>query len=206
MLIVFSVAVVACWPRLSCRAGVAPYGACDALALGGSAVALIAVIGAAVVDSRSGHAAKAIAGSSDPCFARHRTTGRHGSRLHGRTQRPGNARTPRCGAATWTHPASLQASAAPGSDALSAKRNGGFHPDGTFPAGDAVRRMMVFPASNDPLTMAALEVPSPPLYLMWAGPDRLGSRRKPMKYFWLGAFHGVLPLYGVALRMARPAR
>ena len=66
----------------------------------------------------------------------------------------------------------------------------------------AVGGMMVFPASNDLLTMfVALEVLSLPLYLMCglARHRRLLSQESAMKYFLLGAFSSAFFLYGVAL-------
>ncbi|MBW0018223.1 MAG: NADH-quinone oxidoreductase subunit NuoN [Mycobacterium sp.] len=62
--------------------------------------------------------------------------------------------------------------------------------------------MMVFPASNDLLTMfVALEVLSLPLYLMCglARHRRLLSQEAAMKYFLLGAFSSAFFLYGVSL-------
>ena len=66
----------------------------------------------------------------------------------------------------------------------------------------SVGGMMVFPASNDLLTMfVALEVLSLPLYLMCglARHRRLLSQEAAMKYFLLGAFSSAFFLYGVAL-------
>ena len=66
----------------------------------------------------------------------------------------------------------------------------------------SVGGMMVFPASNDLLTMfVALEVLSLPLYLMCglARHRRLLSQESAMKYFLLGAFSSAFFLYGVAL-------
>jgi NADH-quinone oxidoreductase subunit N len=66
----------------------------------------------------------------------------------------------------------------------------------------SVGGMMVFPASNDLLTMfVALEVLSLPLYLMCglARHRRLMSQESAMKYFLLGAFSSAFFLYGVAL-------
>ncbi|SRX96284.1 putative NADH dehydrogenase I (chain N) NuoN (NADH-ubiquinone oxidoreductase chain N) [Mycobacterium tuberculosis H37Rv] [Mycobacterium shimoidei] len=66
----------------------------------------------------------------------------------------------------------------------------------------AVGGMLVFPASNDLLTMfVALEVLSLPLYLLCglARHRRLLSQEAGMKYFLLGAFSSAFFLYGVAL-------
>ncbi len=62
--------------------------------------------------------------------------------------------------------------------------------------------MLVFPASNDLLTMfVALEVLSLPLYLLCglARHRRLLSQEAAVKYFLLGAFSSAFFLYGVAL-------
>src|SRR6201986_155779 len=66
----------------------------------------------------------------------------------------------------------------------------------------AVGGMMLFPASNDLLTMfVALEVLSLPLYLMCglARRRRLLSHEAAMKYFLLGAFSSALFLFGIAM-------
>jgi NADH-quinone oxidoreductase subunit N len=66
----------------------------------------------------------------------------------------------------------------------------------------AVGGMMLFPASNDLLTMfVALEVLSLPLYLMCglARRRRLLSHEAAMKYFLLGAFSSAFFLFGVAM-------
>jgi NADH-quinone oxidoreductase subunit N len=96
-----------------------------------------------------------------------------------------------------------QASAVPGSDAeRDAQRSGAVQTE-LFPlAMLSVGGMMVFPASNDLLTMfVALEVLSLPLYLMCglARHRRLLSQEAAMKYFLLGAFSSAFFLYGVAL-------
>lgn len=62
--------------------------------------------------------------------------------------------------------------------------------------------MMLFPASNDLLTMfVALEILSLPLYLLCglARRRRLLSQESSMKYFLLGAMSSAFFLYGVAL-------
>ncbi|SPM32410.1 NADH:ubiquinone oxidoreductase subunit 2 (chain N) [Mycobacterium rhizamassiliense] len=96
-----------------------------------------------------------------------------------------------------------QASAVPDSAAeLEAERAGAAQTE-LFPlALLSVGGMMVFPASNDLLTMfVALEVLSLPLYLMCglARHRRLMSQESAMKYFLLGAFSSAFFLYGVAL-------
>ncbi|WP_374022460.1 NADH-quinone oxidoreductase subunit NuoN [Mycobacterium sp. HNNTM2301] len=96
-----------------------------------------------------------------------------------------------------------QASAVPGSDAERDAERAGAAQTELFPlAMLSVGGMMVFPASNDLLTMfVALEVLSLPLYLMCglARHRRLLSQEAAMKYFLLGAFSSAFFLYGVAL-------
>ncbi|MCV6985539.1 NADH-quinone oxidoreductase subunit NuoN [Mycobacterium shinjukuense] len=96
-----------------------------------------------------------------------------------------------------------QASAVPGSEAEREAERAGASQTELFPlAMLAVGGMMVFPASNDLLTMfVALEVLSLPLYLMCglARHRRLLSQESAMKYFLLGAFSSAFFLYGVAL-------
>jgi NADH-quinone oxidoreductase subunit N len=96
-----------------------------------------------------------------------------------------------------------QASAVPGSDAEREAERAGAAQTELFPlAMLSVGGMMVFPASNDLLTMfVSLEVLSLPLYLMCglARHRRLMSQEAAMKYFLLGAFSSAFFLYGVAL-------
>ncbi|GAB7142432.1 NADH-quinone oxidoreductase subunit NuoN [Mycobacterium riyadhense] len=96
-----------------------------------------------------------------------------------------------------------QASAVPDSDAEREAERAGAAQTELFPlALLSVGGMMVFPASNDLLTMfVALEVLSLPLYLMCglARHRRLLSQEAAMKYFLLGAFSSAFFLYGVAL-------
>ncbi len=96
-----------------------------------------------------------------------------------------------------------QASAVPDSDAEREAQRAGAAQTELFPlAMLSVGGMMVFPASNDLLTMfVALEVLSLPLYLMCglARHRRLLSQESAMKYFLLGAFSSAFFLYGVAL-------
>jgi NADH-quinone oxidoreductase subunit N len=66
----------------------------------------------------------------------------------------------------------------------------------------AIAGMLLFPASNDLLTMfVALEVLSLPLYLLCglARRRRLLSQEASMKYFLLGAFSSAFFLFGVAM-------
>ncbi|MHB1431242.1 MAG: NADH-quinone oxidoreductase subunit NuoN [Streptosporangiaceae bacterium] len=66
----------------------------------------------------------------------------------------------------------------------------------------AVGGMLLFPASNDLLTMfVALEVLSLPLYLLsgLARRRRLLSQEAAMKYFLLGAFSSAFFLFGIAM-------
>jgi NADH-quinone oxidoreductase subunit N len=96
-----------------------------------------------------------------------------------------------------------QASAVPGSEAEREAERAGVAQTELFPLLMlSVGGMMVFPASNDLLTMfVALEVLSLPLYLMCglARHRRLLSQEASMKYFLLGAFSSAFFLYGVAL-------
>jgi len=96
-----------------------------------------------------------------------------------------------------------QASAVPGSDAEREAERAGAAQTELFPLLMlSLGGMMVFPSSNDLLTMfVALEVLSLPLYLMCglARHRRLLSQEAAMKYFLLGAFSSAFFLYGVAL-------
>ncbi|OBI42787.1 NADH-quinone oxidoreductase subunit NuoN, partial [Mycobacterium sp. E796] len=96
-----------------------------------------------------------------------------------------------------------QASAVPGGEAEREAERAGAAQTELFPLLMlSVGGMMVFPASNDLLTMfVALEVLSLPLYLMCglARHRRLLSQEASMKYFLLGAFSSAFFLYGVAL-------
>ncbi|HWF27845.1 MAG TPA: NADH-quinone oxidoreductase subunit NuoN [Mycobacterium sp.] len=96
-----------------------------------------------------------------------------------------------------------QASAVPGSETEREAERAGAAQTELFPLVMlSVGGMMVFPASNDLLTMfVALEVLSLPLYLMCglARHRRLLSQEASMKYFLLGAFSSAFFLYGVAL-------
>ena len=66
----------------------------------------------------------------------------------------------------------------------------------------ALSGMMLFPASNDLITMfVALEILSLPLYLLCglARRRRLLSQESALKYFLLGALSSAFFLYGAAL-------
>jgi NADH-quinone oxidoreductase subunit N len=111
--------------------------------------------------------------------------------------------TARAGGAGGLDSFTPQASAVPGSDIEREAERAGAAQTELFPlAMLSVGGMMVFPASNDLLTMfIALEVLSLPLYLMCglARHRRLLSQEAAMKYFLLGAFSSAFFLYGVAL-------
>jgi len=96
-----------------------------------------------------------------------------------------------------------QAWAVPGSLAEKLATKAGVAQTEVFPLTMfALGGMMLFPASNDLLTMfVALEVFSLPLYLMCglARRRRLLSQEAAVKYFLLGAFSSAFFLYGIAL-------
>jgi NADH-quinone oxidoreductase subunit N len=96
-----------------------------------------------------------------------------------------------------------QASAVPGSAGEMAAIRAGVATTEVFPLTLlAVGGLLLFPASNDLLTMfVALEVLSLPLYLLCglARRKRLLSQEASLKYFLLGAFSSAFFLYGVAL-------
>lgn len=96
-----------------------------------------------------------------------------------------------------------QASSVPGSDIEQEAQRAGAAQTELFPLLTlSVGGMLVFPASNDLLTMfVALEVLSLPLYLLCglARHRRLLSQESALKYFLLGAFSSAFFLYGVAL-------
>lgn len=98
---------------------------------------------------------------------------------------------------------SPQASAVPGSLAEREASKAGVAQTEVFPLTMfAVGGMMLFPASNDLLTMfVALEVFSLPLYLLCglARHRRLMSQEASLKYFLLGAFSSAFFLFGVAM-------
>jgi NADH-quinone oxidoreductase subunit N len=100
-------------------------------------------------------------------------------------------------------PFTPQASAVPGSPGEALARRAGLVQSEVFPlVMFSVAGMMLFPASNDLLTMfIALEVLSLPLYLMCglARRRRLLSQEASLKYFLLGAFSSAFFLYGAAL-------
>ncbi len=96
-----------------------------------------------------------------------------------------------------------QAAALPGTEAERQASTRGLEHTEVYPLMMfAVFGMMLFPASNDLLTMfVALEVLSLPLYLLCglARRRRLLSQEAALKYFLLGAFSSGFFLYGVAL-------
>ncbi len=96
-----------------------------------------------------------------------------------------------------------QAAALPGTEAERQASTRGLEHTEVFPLMMfAVGGMMLFPASNDLLTMfVALEVLSLPLYLLCglARRRRLLSQEAAMKYFMLGAFSSGFFIYGLAL-------
>ncbi|MFE1591186.1 NADH-quinone oxidoreductase subunit NuoN [Nocardia sp. NPDC058705] len=119
----------------------------------------------------------------------------------------------RSGPGTWSRAAAAldrgvdaftpQASAVPGSAHELAAVRSGVSTTEVFPLTMiAVGGLLLFPASNDLLTMfVALEVLSLPLYLLCglARRRRLLSQEAALKYFLLGAFSSAFFLYGVAL-------
>ncbi len=96
-----------------------------------------------------------------------------------------------------------QAAALPGTDAERQASTRGLDHTEVYPLLlFAVGGMLLFPASNDLLTMfVALEVLSLPLYLLCglARRRRLLSQEAALKYFMLGAFSSGFFLYGAAL-------
>ncbi|MBA2444226.1 MAG: NADH-quinone oxidoreductase subunit NuoN [Nocardioidaceae bacterium] len=96
-----------------------------------------------------------------------------------------------------------QAAALPGTEAERQASSQGVEHTEVFPLMMfAIGGMMLFPASNDLLTMfVALEVLSLPLYLLCglARRRRLISQEAALKYFLLGAFSSAFFLYGTAL-------
>jgi NADH-quinone oxidoreductase subunit N len=96
-----------------------------------------------------------------------------------------------------------QAAALPGTEAERQASTKGLEHTEVFPLMlFSLGGMMLFPASNDLLTMfVALEVLSLPLYLLCglARRRRLLSQEAALKYFMLGAFSSGFFLYGLAL-------
>ncbi|BBX17783.1 NADH-quinone oxidoreductase subunit NuoN [Mycolicibacterium duvalii] len=96
-----------------------------------------------------------------------------------------------------------QASAVPGGVAEQVATRAGVVQTEVFPLTlFATGGMLIFPASNDLLTMfIALEVLSLPLYLLCglARRRRMLSQEAALKYFLLGAFSSAFFLYGAAL-------
>ena len=104
---------------------------------------------------------------------------------------------------TSNSPFAAQAAATPGSPEEREGLAAGIMHTEIFPLTMfAVGGMMLFPASNDLLTMfVALEVLSLPLYLLCglARRRRLLSHEAAMKYFLLGAFSSAFFLFGIAM-------
>ena len=96
-----------------------------------------------------------------------------------------------------------QAAALPGTESEREASTKGLEHTEVFPLMMfAVGGMLLFPASNDLLTMfVALEILSLPLYLLCglARRRRLLSQEAALKYFMLGAFSSGFFLYGIAL-------
>jgi NADH-quinone oxidoreductase subunit N len=96
-----------------------------------------------------------------------------------------------------------QAAALPGTEAEREASTRGLEHTEVFPLMMfAIAGMMLFPASNDLITMfVALEILSLPLYLLCglARRRRLLSQEAALKYFLLGAFSSGFFLYGIAL-------
>jgi NADH-quinone oxidoreductase subunit N len=96
-----------------------------------------------------------------------------------------------------------QAAALPGTEAEREASTRGLEHTEVFPlALFAIGGMMLFPASNDLLTLfVALEVFSLPLYLLCglSRRRRLLSQEAALKYFLLGAFSSGFFVYGIAL-------
>jgi NADH-quinone oxidoreductase subunit N len=104
---------------------------------------------------------------------------------------------------TSNSPFAAQAAATPGSQEEREGLAAGIMHTEIFPLTlFAVGGMMLFPASNDLLTMfVALEVLSLPLYLLCglARRRRLLSHEAAMKYFLLGAYSSAFFLFGIAM-------
>ena len=104
---------------------------------------------------------------------------------------------------TSNSPFAAQAAAPPGSEEEREGLVAGMVHTEIFPLTlFAIGGMLLFPASNDLLTMfVALEVLSLPLYLLCglARRRRLLSHEAAMKYFLLGAFSSAFFLFGVAM-------
>ncbi|OBA76189.1 NADH-quinone oxidoreductase subunit N [Mycobacterium sp. 1554424.7] len=210
MLIVFSVAVVGILVEAFLPRRIR-YGAQMTLALGGLAAALVADVEVAESIPSSGRAAVLGAVAIDRptlylqgtvllvavlavIFIGERTQAKADSKVAVGAGVAGSG-----GLDSFTP----QASAVPGGDAEREAERAGAAQTELFPLVMlSVGGMMVFPASNDLLTMfVALEVLSLPLYLMCglARHRRLLSQEASMKYFLLGAFSSAFFLYGVAL-------
>jgi NADH-quinone oxidoreductase subunit N len=203
MLIVFGIAVVGVLVEAFLPRG-ARYRTQLVLAIGGQVAALVAVIKEAVdLGSAGGHVAVvgAIAVDKPALFlqATLLLVGLLATLLIAERRTPADADEKRGGLDSFT----AQASAVPGSVAEKLATKAGIAQTEIFPLTMfALGGMMLFPASNDLLTMfIALEVFSLPLYLMCglARRRRLLSQESAVKYFLLGAFSSAFFLYGIAL-------
>ncbi|MGN5240445.1 NADH-quinone oxidoreductase subunit NuoN [Rhodococcus sp. SJ-3] len=216
MLIVFGVAVVGVVVEAFAPAR-ARYASHVVLAFAGLLAALVAVVllagtetttaaGAVVIDGPALYLQAAILVVSILAVALIAERGVEGARTTvdaavaldtaGAAVGPGSTRT-------RTDAFAPQAAAVPGSAAEREATDAGIARTEVFPlALFAVGGMMLFPASDDLLTMfIALEVLSLPLYLLCglSRRRRLLSQEAALKYFLLGAFSSAFFLYGVAL-------
>jgi NADH-quinone oxidoreductase subunit N len=203
MLIVFGVAVVGVLVEAFLPRG-ARYRTQLVLAIGGQVAALVAVVKEAVDLGSSGGqvaAVGAIAVDKPALFlqATLLLVGLLATLLIAERRTPAEPDEKRGGLDSFTP----QASAVPGSVAEKLATKAGVAQTEIFPLTMfALGGMMLFPASNDLLTMfIALEVFSLPLYLMCglARRRRLLSQESAVKYFLLGAFSSAFFLYGIAL-------
>jgi NADH-quinone oxidoreductase subunit N len=205
MLIVFGVAVVGVLVEAFLPRG-ARYRVQVALAIGGQLAALVAVV-KAWVDLHSAVGQTAVVGAvavDRPALFLQGTlllVGLLGTLLMAERRLPAEvgAEDGAGGLDAFTS----QAAAVPGSVAEKIATKAGVAQTEIFPLTMfALGGMMLFPASDDLLTMfIALEVFSLPLYLMCglARRRRLLSQEAALKYFLLGAFASAFFLYGIAL-------
>jgi NADH-quinone oxidoreductase subunit N len=205
MLIVFSVAVVGVLVEAFLPRG-ARYRVQLALAIGGQLAALVAVV-KAWVDLHSAVGQTAVVGAvavDRPALFLQGTlllVGLLGTLLMAERRLP--AEVGADDGAGGLDAFTSQAAAVPGSVAEKIATKAGVAQTEIFPLTMfALGGMMLFPASDDLLTMfIALEVFSLPLYLMCglARRRRLLSQEAALKYFLLGAFASAFFLYGIAL-------
>ena len=205
MLIVFGIAVIGVLVEAFLPRG-ARYRVQLVLAIGGQLAALVAVV-KAWVDLRSTEGQTAVSGAvavDRPALFLQGTlllVGLLGTLLMAERRLPAEvgAEVGASGLDGFTS----QAAAVPGSVAEKIATKTGVAQTEIFPLTMfAIGGMMLFPASDDLLTMfIALEVFSLPLYLMCglARRRRLLSQEAALKYFLLGAFASAFFLYGIAL-------